>query len=132
MNTPDNYLNSRNVLIIISVFFIFISNGVYAQSTSSSKNKVAKKEPIPLWQKATYSNINTKSWDQILAENTFKWRPPYTVHLPIQPVHSPDFIHVDAGLNVTRRTVTENVSLLDKESYPAARRQEAFIVKFAF
>ena len=115
-------------LIIILLFFN--SNGLLSQNNPTKENETKIFEP--LLPKNTYANINEKSWDQILSENTFQWRPPYTVHLPIQPAHSPDFIHVDAGLNVTRRRVTENVSLLEKESYPAARRQETFIVQFAF
>jgi hypothetical protein len=76
--------------------------------------------------------INAKSWDQILAENTFQFQPPCSVHIPIQPVHSPDFIHVDSAMNVIRRRVTDKVSLLDKESFPKARNQGTFIVQFAF
>ncbi|MBN1341581.1 MAG: hypothetical protein JXQ73_02825 [Phycisphaerae bacterium] len=83
------------------------------------------------WSEITYANINEKSWNQILADNAFQWRPPYTVHLPIQPAHSPDFVHVDAALNVCRRRVLPNVVLHDRESYARARRQETFIVQFA-
>jgi len=111
---------------IIIILLFYISNGLFAQNNSTKENEIESFNA--LWKKNTYANINAKSWDQILSENTFQWRPPYTVHLPIQPVHSPDFIHVDAGLTVTRRRVTENVSLLDKESYPAARKQESFAV----
>lgn len=117
---------------IIIILLYFISNGLFSQNNSTKENETEKESFDALLKKNTYANINAKSWDQILSENTFQWRPPYTVHLPIQPVHSPDFIHVDAGLNVTRRRVTENVSLLEKESYPAARRQETFVVQFAF
>ncbi|VAX19443.1 hypothetical protein MNBD_IGNAVI01-1837 [hydrothermal vent metagenome] len=125
--------HSANSLITsIFILLLFSSTGLFGQSNSTKENDAEKKGFNTLWEKATYANINSKSWDQILAENTFKFRPPYTVHLPIQPVHSPDFIHVDAALNVTRRRVTENVSMLDKESYPAAREQESFAVQFAF
>ncbi len=80
----------------------------------------------------TYSNINKKSWDQILIENMFQWRPPYTVHLPIQPAHSPDWVHVDAALNVCRRYVTPNVHTRDQQAREAATTQETFVVQFAF
>ena len=118
-------ISVNHFLSAIFILFLIISNDLFAQSDSTKDFNFS-------WEKSTYANINAKSWDQILSENTFQWRPPYTVHLPIQPVHSPDFIHIDAGLNVSRRRVTENVSLLDKDSYPAARRQETFIVQFAF
>jgi len=120
-----NRITVNHFLSAIFILFFLILNELFSQGNST-------KDFNSLREKATYANINSKSWDQILTENTFKWCPPYTVHLPIQPVHSPDFIHVDAALNVTRRRVTENVSLLDKESYPAARKQESFAVQFAF
>ncbi len=80
----------------------------------------------------TYANINDKSWDRILAENAFRWRPPYTVHLPIQPVHSPDFVHVDAALNVCRRRVFPNVAIHDRKARAAATGHETFVVQLAF
>lgn len=130
--SASNCITIRGFITGVLILFVLISNGLFAQSKSIKENKAEKESFNALWKKKTYANINAKSWDQILSENSFQWRPPYTVHLPIQPVHSHDFIHVDAGLNVTRRRVTENVSLLDKESYPAARRQETFAVQFAF
>ena len=55
------------------VLLLLLSGVVYAQISGIS----------------TYTNINAKSWDQILAEDTLMWKPPYTVHLAVQPVHSP-------------------------------------------
>jgi hypothetical protein len=100
----------------ITVLLILLSEVVSSQNSGSS----------------TYTNINAKSWDQILAEDTLKWKPPYTVHLPIQPVYSSDWIHVDCALNVCRRRMTPSVSLMDRESYNTAKSQETFIVQFAF
>ena len=77
----------------------------------------------------TYKNINTKSWKQILTEDTLQWKPPYTVHLPIQPVHSPDFIHIDCALNAIHRRVYQNISFAD---YKKTANRETFIVQFAF
>lgn len=112
------------------ILLLLISNGLYAQNSSVTIPDNKKFDSS--LEKASYANINSKSWDQILTENTFQWRPPYTVHLPIQPVHSPNFIYIDAALNATRRRVPENVSLLVKESFPKARSQETFAVHFAF
>lgn len=78
---------------------------------------------------STYSTINSKSWDQILAEDTLKWKPPYTVHLAVQPVHSPDYIHLDCALNAIHRRVYQNISFAD---YKKTANQETFIVQFAF
>jgi hypothetical protein len=77
----------------------------------------------------TYSNINCKSWDQILAEDTLAWMPPYTVHLAVQPVHSPDYIHIDCALNAILRRVFRNVTMAD---YRKTANQETFIAEFAF
>ena len=78
---------------------------------------------------STYSNINAKSWGQILAEDTLMWKPPYTVHLAVQPVHSPDYIHIDCALNAILRRVFRNVTMAD---YRKTANQETFIVQFAF
>ena len=109
-------------IFLFSLCILSLSN---ARSAENGQDFVSN-------NKATYAAINAKSWEQIVAENTFQWRPPFTVHLPIQPVHSPDFIYIDCALNASRRRMTPNVSLLNKESYPAARQQETFVVQFAF
>jgi len=78
---------------------------------------------------STYSNINDKTWDQILLEDTLKWETPYTVHLPIQPVHSPDYIHLDCALNAIHRRVYKDISFAD---YKKSANKVTFIVQFAF
>ncbi len=83
-------------------------------------------------QKGLYPLLNEKSWEQILAENTCQWRPPYTVHLLIQPVHSPDWIYVNPSMTVSRRHVTENVSSTDPEKRKEANSQKDLVVQFAF
>ena len=79
------------------IFLLLLSDVLYAQVSGIS----------------TYTNINSKTWDQILAEDTLKWKPPYTVHLPVQPVHSPDYIHLDCALNAIHRRVYQNISFAD-------------------
>ena len=79
----------------------------------------------------TYSNINQASWENILADGPFQYVPPLTVHLPIQPIHSRDFVYVDAALNACRRRVFPGVSSHDKASYQNARKQELLLVQFA-
>ena len=82
------------------------------------------------FQKSQLTRTSTaKSWDQILAEDTLKWKPPYTVHLPVQPVHSPDYIHIDCALNAIHRRVYQNIAFAD---YKKTANQETFIVQFAF
>ena len=60
-----------------------------------------------------YNQLPGKAWSEILAENAFQWQPPLTVHLPIQPLHSPDLVHVDAALNICRRTVLRRLSVTE-------------------
>lgn len=84
--------------------------------------------------KITYANINEFTWDQLIGELKQPYASPLTVHLPIQPLHSPDFIHVDAGLNVCRRRVYPNLSNGDPVSYQHYQKtleRETFVVQFA-
>ncbi len=53
-----------------------------------------------------YEQIAGKSWADILDAQRFSDYPtPLTVHLPLQPYHSRDLVHLDAALNVCRRRV---------------------------
>ena len=79
----------------------------------------------------TFANINKASWETILADNRLEYAPPLTIHLPIHPAHSRDFLHVDPALNVVRRRVYPGVSSRDRASYLTARKQELFLVQFA-
>ena len=104
----------KTLLKLYSIILLLLLSGMtYAQNSGIS----------------TYANINTKSWDRILAEDTLTWKPPYSVHLPIQPVYSPDFIHLDCALNAILRRVYRNVTMAD---YRKTANQETFIVQFAF
>lgn len=93
---------------------------------------------VPGWQKinaqetALYPLLNQKSWSQILEEETYKWSPPRTVNLLIQPVHSPDWLYVNPSLAVSRRRVTENVSATDSKKVREATGQEDLVIQFAF
>lgn len=78
----------------------------------------------------TYATINRESWASILADKGEGYTPPFTVHLPIQPVHSPDFIHVDAALNVCRKRVYPKLSF-SPEVHKASQSHETFFVQFA-
>ena len=78
-----------------------------------------------------YASIGAKPWKQILSEDTFEYAPPHTVHLPIQPVHSRDLVHVDAGLNVCRKRVFEKLTSRDLEACQAAAAHELFVVELA-
>lgn len=81
---------------------------------------------------ASYNNINQKSWIDILTDNQFRWRPPYTVHLPIQPAHSSDWVHVSPSLFVTRLHVTDKVTTRDARARQAALSEETWLMQFAF
>ena len=79
----------------------------------------------------TYRDIQHQPWSQILAEAEWKWHPPVTVHLPIQPAHSPDFVHVDSALNAIRRRVLPDMSVRSPESLEQIRKVEVLAVQFA-
>ena len=110
--------------LVYIVLLLLLSDVLFAQNDLLRANVSTKKDTI-----STYTNINAKSWDQILAEDTLKFKPPYTVHLPIQPVHSPDYIHIDCALNAIHRRVHQNISFAD---YKKTANLETFIVQFAF
>ena len=116
----------------LAILLLLLSKGLYAQSDYLKANVTGVKDDVDIAGISTYTNINDKSWDQILMENTFQWRPPYTVHLPIQPVHSPDWVYVDGALNAYRLHVTPIDHTKDSEAREAATTQETFIVQFAF
>ncbi len=75
-----------------------------------------------------YAEVAAKPWAQVLAENSVDWTPPITVHLPIQPLHSPDFVRVDRALNVMRTPVLAGQSVHDLRP---ARAVEDLVVQFA-
>ena len=75
-----------------------------------------------------YNRVNEKTWADILSDNGFQWTPPITVHLPIQPIHSPDFVHVDSALGVCRRRVLSRMSVTESAK---ANEVEVLAVEFA-
>jgi len=78
-----------------------------------------------------YPNIEKLSWDQVLRGKPDQYQPPYTVHFPINPVGSPDFVHLDAALNVCRRRVFPGLSVREWDKYTEAGTRETLIVQFA-
>lgn len=79
----------------------------------------------------TYAALNGKTWDQILRSRDPLWCSPLTVHLPVHPVHSPDFLHVDCALNVVRRRMFPNMRTGDPETARRRQEYEALVVQFA-
>ena len=77
-----------------------------------------------------YEQIAGKSWSDILdAQRFYDYPTPLTVHLPLQPYHSRDLIHLDAALNVCRRRVIYDRT--HRELFDDAKRTEVFLVQFA-
>jgi hypothetical protein len=77
-----------------------------------------------------YEEVAGKSWDQILHERkTYDYPTPLTVHLPLQPYHSRDLIHLDAALNVARRRVLKGRQ--HSQLFEDAKTTEVFLVQFA-
>lgn len=77
----------------------------------------------------TYATINSQTWQSILSDRQRRFPSPLTVHLPIQPVHNRDLIHVDCVLNVCRRRVFP--APVDAASLKAAQEHETFVLQFA-
>ena len=79
-----------------------------------------------------YTKINRKSWTQLLAENEFRWRPPFTIHLPVQPYHAPTFVFIDGAFNALCLPVVPRLSVRDAKGREAARTMKIGLVQFAF
>ena len=79
----------------------------------------------------TFRTIKDRTWDQILRRQPPLWQPPLTVHLPIHPAHSPDFLHVDCALNAVRRRQLPNMRTRDPESAARCAEYRALVVQFA-
>ena len=80
----------------------------------------------------TYTNISTKTWTKILREDCAQWQRPISVHIPIHPAHSRDFVHVDTAFNVCRRRNYPDLSCYDADAYKAVKDAETFAVQLAF
>lgn len=79
----------------------------------------------------TINDVKGMSWEQILEDKPFEFRPQYTINLLTQPVHSPSWIYVNPSMAVSRRYVptglTNNV-----EKTEAAHHQLDMVLQFAF
>ncbi len=79
----------------------------------------------------SYRDLEHLSWEDILAENWGGFRPPYTVNLPLQPIHSPDVIHVNGSMTVCRRRAFSGLNHGDTAARNAVQRQAVMKVEFA-
>jgi hypothetical protein len=81
--------------------------------------------------KLCYSAVNRIPWNELVAELKTPYVKPLTVHLPIQPVGSPDFIHVDCALNAILRRVYPKMSVRDPDRIKKADETPGWLVQFA-
>ena len=88
------------------------------------------KDPYPIRAKL-YPTLNEYSWDQLTEAKPFKYTPPYTINLQIQPVHSPSWTYVHPFMGVTRRYVSEDL-VNNVEKTEAAHKQDDMLLQFAF
>ncbi len=83
--------------------------------------------------KLEYKNIKNMSWEAILRNNRREYHAPMTVHMPVHPEHSPDWIMVDPALNAARFRVLPDQQFI---GMPAEKREarenlEVMLVQFA-
>lgn len=90
----------------------------------------SSKEPFPIREKL-YPTLNEYSWAQLIEAKPFKYTPPYTINLQIQPVHSPSWTYVHPFMGVTRRYVSEDL-VNNIEKTEAAHKQDDMLLQFAF
>ncbi len=79
-----------------------------------------------------FNEIENKSWMSILNDNGFKYQPPVTVHLPIQPAGSPDVVHVDSALTVCRKRILPNLTASSILDTNRRLTLDTFVAQFAF
>lgn len=78
-----------------------------------------------------WSALPMRPWCDLLAEEWGGYQPPVTVHLPIQPAHSPDLVHVGSALHACRRRIVPNLDAGDTPAVQAAGEMETLLVQFA-
>lgn len=128
---PTRRLSRRDFLSVAALTTGAMPSLLLAKETDAPPQRLGSAVPSACERVTTYATINRESWASILADNPAQYAPPLTVHLPIQPVHSPDFIHVDSALNVCRRRMIPKLSTSDPASWKAVRSLETFVVQFA-
>jgi hypothetical protein len=79
----------------------------------------------------SFTEIPNLSWSDLLANDMGSYRSPHTVHLPIHPAYSTDFLHVDGAMNVCRRRFVPGLSSNTLEKYLEALKSETLLVQFA-
>jgi len=119
-------MKNKGFIIFLIFFFISISQeyNLYAQST-------IKQDSSFYYRKNIFSDLNSKSWLNLLEAKEFHYRPPYTINLLIQPVHSPSWIYVNPSMAVSRRYVSNGLTN-NVEKTLAAKCQEDMVMQFAF
>lgn len=112
--------------LLLASFLISLNQGtkIFAQSTISSDLSFG-------FRKNIFSDLNSKSWLDLLETKEFQYRPPYTINLLIQPVHSPSWIYVNPSMAVSRRYVSTGLTN-NVEKTLAAQHQEDMVMQFAF
>jgi hypothetical protein len=82
--------------------------------------------------KLGYRKIEDLKWEKILRENQTNWHPPLTVHMPIHPVHTSNFVIVDSAFNVSRLRTYPGISKEQVKKRLRRTKNEIMIVQFAF
>lgn len=81
--------------------------------------------------KWSFLTLANQSWPQLLEEKPFRYAPPRTINLQIQPVHSPSWVYVNPSMAVSRRYVPTDLTN-DAEKIKAAQTQDDMLLQFAF
>ena len=111
-------------LLVLFLISLSQESAMHAQSTTSPGVSFG-------FRKNLFSDLNSRSWFDLLETKEFQYRPPYTVNLLIQPVHSPSWIYVNPSMTVSRRYVSNGLTN-NVEKTLAAQRQEDMVMQFAF
>lgn len=111
-------MNKTVIILLIILFPIALRGG-------------NRDEELIRFRHSFYPEVNSMSWSQLTEEQPFRYAPPMTVNLLINPVHSPDWLFVNPSLVLSRRTVTQGVAN-NPERDRQAKTQDDMLLMFAF
>ena len=100
------------------------------------KNNILKakfiKENVTMTTPKSLYKLGTKSWDEVIQLNEREWPAPYSVHMPLHPPLSENFIYIDCALNAYTLPVPSKLQTGMDNLQEILNNIETMLVQFAF
>ena len=107
----------RSIILYGTIAMTFLST-IVADEAARNKSR-------------SYVEVETKTWREVQDLTSRRWQAPYTVHYPLQPAFSPDWLFVDRAFNAARFRVYPNISNLG-DAFAKSAQTDMFALQFAF